>query len=153
MRNLVNAGKNSYIVNSRKVLDRLALLVPQEDMAKLTIAPTDYQGLYLLTMSHPMELDIKKLLQDIGATPSPYQIYKLPFVNQARVKFDADVDNIAKLDSLLTSSGFRKVKRLAGLPGGQGVMQFNSHRNPVRLGVGDDDLQTGTHNIKGVRQR
>lgn len=112
----LGADRNDYPVNSDKVLDRLRLLMSEEDLGKLSIRKADTGRLYFLRVKEGVTLspsvDLKKLLHDVGATPSPYLIYKL-LDGQKLVPIDINVNPKRQLQNLIKSPPFTRVKVLA----------------------------------------
>ena len=113
--------KNQFPVNSPQVLNRLKLLLSSENFKKLSLEKADQGNLYFLKVSEPLTnigLGIGKLLHDVGAMPSPYQLLKLlDFKNKSLdlgdnfVKEDSRIN--VKLKKLQESPSFARVKDLA----------------------------------------
>ncbi|WP_431912548.1 hypothetical protein [Nonomuraea jabiensis] len=108
-------GPGDLLVNSPRVLRKLEMMVGPEVVAGLTIEPlAGTSGISVLsgTGNHP-SIDWNSILQELGATPSAYQLYELMDAGKAPPPTDYTVDTRADLAELITSGPFSRLQEIA----------------------------------------
>ncbi|MGW0811074.1 hypothetical protein [Nonomuraea sp. NPDC002799] len=103
------------LVNSPRVLRQLAMLVSEDVLKTLTIKALDGKsGISLLsgTEKHPLTA-WKGHLDELGATPSAYQLYELMDTGRTPPPSDFTVDTRADLVELITSGPFSRLQEIA----------------------------------------
>ncbi|GLL06929.1 hypothetical protein [Dactylosporangium matsuzakiense] len=103
------------LVNSPRVLAKLSMTIAQQDLAELSIRPLiGDRGVSVLRVTKAYQgPELRKALEDIGAAPSPYQLYELMDLGKQLPGSDYDLDTYADLAALITSSRFAHLRRIA----------------------------------------
>jgi hypothetical protein len=103
------------LVNSPRVLQKLALVVRPEVLKDLEITPV-VEGSGVCVLSGTEKHDTirwDQILQELGAAPSAYALYELMDVHKAPPQIDYEVDAWADLAELISSSPFSRLQERA----------------------------------------
>ncbi|MGW6503860.1 hypothetical protein [Nonomuraea angiospora] len=107
-------GPGDLLVNSPGVLRKLEMMVGPEVVAGLRIEPlAGKSGISVLSGTGNYNIDWNSILQEIGATPSAYQLYELMDVGKNPPPTDLKVDTRADLAELITSGPFSRLQEIA----------------------------------------
>lgn len=113
-------GKGQVLVNSPTVLRKLGVILPPRALTGLTIQPLRGDtGISMLsglkldddTVDEPVVTD--QILNEMGATPSAYQLYDLLDEGKPEAPTESWIDTHAALARLLTSSRFARLQEFA----------------------------------------
>ncbi|MFC7383976.1 hypothetical protein [Sphaerisporangium rhizosphaerae] len=110
-------GPDDILVNSPRVLKKLAMMVDPKVLAGLTITPlVGTTGISVLSGTAQfasLDIDWKSILQELGATPSAYQLYELMDRGNEKPTTDFTVDTRADFVALITDSPFCRLQEIA----------------------------------------
>ncbi|WP_182877592.1 hypothetical protein [Microbispora sp. H10670] len=108
-------GPGDILVNSPRVLRRLKMVLPPKVWADLSITPLiGTSGISVLSGAGKHSgVDWNKLLYELGATPSAYQLYELMDREKTSPEPDFTVDTEADLVKLITGSAFSRLQEIA----------------------------------------
>ncbi|MER5650308.1 hypothetical protein [Streptosporangium sp. NPDC002524] len=113
-------GPSDLLVNSPRVLRKLGMMVGPEVLSGLKITPlSGTSGISVLsgTDKHTgVAWDV--ILEELGATPSAYQLYELMDMGKNPPPTDFTVDTRADLVELITCSPFSRLQEIARGKGG-----------------------------------
>ncbi|MBO4271607.1 hypothetical protein [Microbispora triticiradicis] len=108
-------GPGDILVNSPRLLRRLKMVLPSAVWADLSITPLfGTSGISVLSGAGKHSgVDWNKLLYELGATPSAYQLYELMDREKTSPEPDFTVDTEADLVQLITSGRFSRLQEIA----------------------------------------
>ncbi|AQZ62898.1 hypothetical protein BKM31_16810 [[Actinomadura] parvosata subsp. kistnae] len=108
-------GPGDLVVNSPRVLRKLEMMVPPDVVAALKITPlAGKTGVSVLSGTDKFpDIDWNSILQELGATPSAYQMYALMDTGKQPPPDDLKADTRADLVQLITSSPFSRLQEIA----------------------------------------
>ncbi|MGI5267691.1 hypothetical protein ACQEUU_00915 [Nonomuraea sp. CA-218870] len=106
---------DGILVNSPRVLEKLAMMVDPKVVAGLRIKPVAGRtGVSVLSGTSAFaDIAWKSILQELGATPSAYQLYELMDTGKQDPPADPTVDTWADLVALITGSPFARLQEMA----------------------------------------
>lgn len=108
-------GLNDFLVNSPQVKRKLGMVVSPEVLQDLVVKPLSGQaGISVLsgTEKHK-EVRWPKILWELGATPSAYQLFELMDKDKSPAPSDFKVDTWGDLMGIITSRRFAALQRIA----------------------------------------
>ncbi|KAA9376527.1 hypothetical protein F5972_24295 [Microbispora cellulosiformans] len=108
-------GPGDILVNSPRVLHRLQMVLPPKVWADLSVKPlVGTSGISVLSGAGKHSgVGWDKLLYELGATPSAYQLYELMDREKTSPEPDFTVDTHADLVQLITSGRFSLLQEIA----------------------------------------
>ncbi|MGV9385735.1 hypothetical protein ACWDRB_58715 [Nonomuraea sp. NPDC003707] len=107
-------GPGDLLVNSPRVLRKLEMMVGPDVVAGLKIEPlAGTSGISVLSGTGKYTIDWNSILQELGATPSAYQLYELMDAGKESPPTDFKVDTRADLAELITSGPFSRLQEIA----------------------------------------
>ncbi|GII62596.1 hypothetical protein Skr01_26810 [Sphaerisporangium krabiense] len=111
----VELGKGDILVNSPRVLRKLEMMVATDVLAGLTVTPlAGRSGVSVLSGTGKYDdIEWDMILEELGATPSAYQLYELMDTGKNPPKTDFTVDTRADLVELITGSPFSRLQEIA----------------------------------------
>ncbi|TLP60695.1 hypothetical protein [Microbispora triticiradicis] len=114
---LTKVGKSGsdVLVNSPRVLNKLQIVLGPEVLENLTITPlVGRTGVSVLSGTGAYtKIEWDKILYELGATPSAYQLYELMDTGKTPPTSNFEVDTRADLVRLITSSRFSRLQEIA----------------------------------------
>lgn len=111
----VLTAPEDILVNSPRVLEKLAMMVDPKVVAGLRIKPVEGRtGISVLSGTAAFkDIAWKSILQELGATPSAYQLYELMDTGKPEPPADSTVNTWADLVALITGSPFARLQEIA----------------------------------------
>ncbi|MEU8197292.1 hypothetical protein AB0C10_26240 [Microbispora amethystogenes] len=111
----VGRSGTDILVSSPRVLRKLEMVLGPDVLEKLTVTPlVGKSGVSVLsgTGAYP-KIEWDKILYELGATPSAYQLYELMDTGKTPPKTNFTVDTRADLVRLITGSPFSRLQEIA----------------------------------------